>query len=164
MSRAFVTERDDRGDGFDLPEPVLPPGARNHITPEGATRLRAERDALAAELAELEVSAAPTATDRKRSVQGRLRYLDKRIATFVETPTADNPDRVVFGASVTVADPDGNERTVRIVGVDEVEPAKGLVSWVSPLAKAILGRAPGEVVTLRTPKGDEDLEIVGVSR
>ena len=73
-----------------------------------------------------------------------------------------NHDRVYFGATVTVADESGAERTVSIVGVDELDPARGRVSWISPIATALLKASVGDVVTLRTPRGNEELEILAI--
>ena len=69
---------------------------------------------------------------------------------------------MLFGATVRVADEDGNEKTYRIVGIDEADPARGQVSWIAPLSKALMGAKEGDVVTLRTPKGEEELEILSV--
>jgi len=73
-----------------------------------------------------------------------------------------NHDRVYFGATVTVADESGAERTVSIVGIDELDPTRGRVSWLSPIATALLKASVGDVVTLRTPRGTEELEIVAI--
>jgi transcription elongation factor GreB len=71
-------------------------------------------------------------------------------------------DRVYFGATVTVADESGGERTVSIVGVDELDPGRGRVSWISPIATALLKAQVGDVVTMRTPRGPEELEIIAI--
>jgi transcription elongation factor GreB len=80
----------------------------------------------------------------------------------VVDPRDQREDRVFFGATVTYADGEGREHTVSIVGTDEVDPARGRVSWVSPIAKAMLKAREGDLVTLRTPAGVEPLEIVAV--
>ena len=69
---------------------------------------------------------------------------------------------MLFGATIVLRDEDGKERTCRIVGVDEANPARGDVSWVSPLAKALLGATVGEVVTVRSPRGDEETEVIEI--
>jgi transcription elongation factor GreB len=71
-------------------------------------------------------------------------------------------ERVYFGATVTVADESGGERTVSIVGVDELDPGRGRVSWISPIATALLKASVGDVVTMRTPRGSEELEIIAI--
>ena len=75
---------------------------------------------------------------------------------------ADDADRVFFGATVTVRDQAGGQRTVSIVGIDEIDTARGYISWMSPMARALIKSREGDVVTLRTPGGDEELEIVEV--
>ena len=71
-------------------------------------------------------------------------------------------EKVYFGATVTVVDESGTERTVSIVGVDELDPARGRVSWISPIATALLKASVGDVVTMRTPRGNEELEVVDI--
>jgi transcription elongation factor GreB len=100
---------------------------------------------------------------RLREIDRRIRFLQKRLeAARVVDPLEQKGDRVVFGATVTVADEDGDERTYRIVGIDESEPTVGKVSWISPLAKTLMGARVGDGVTLRTPKGEEELEVLEV--
>ena len=177
MSKAFTKETDTEEDD---PESVsaLPAGSKNYMTLAGYGRLRAELDELVrSERPRIVETVAWAASNGDRSENGdyiygkrklreidrRIRFLSKRLdaAVVVENQGRD-PGRVFFGATVTVADEDGHERTLSIVGVDELDPAKGRVSWVSPVAKALMGAALGDVVTLRTPKGSEDLEIVAI--
>ena len=158
MSRAFVKE----GDGPEVvyrPEPVLPPGAPNLVTPEGERRFRDRASALAAERARLGDSGVDEA--RRRSVEDELRWLERRLATFVVTPPPATPERASFGTVVTLAGT--SSRTVRIVGADESDPAQGSVSWISPLGRALLGSSPGDTVVVPTPRGDEEWEVVSVS-
>jgi len=100
---------------------------------------------------------------RLREIERRIRYLMKRleIAEVVD-PRDQDQDRVFFGATVRYADAGGVERTVSIVGTDEVDPARGRVSWVSPVAKALLKARAGDAVTVSTPSGPEALEILDV--
>jgi transcription elongation factor GreB len=100
---------------------------------------------------------------RLREIDRRIRFLQKRLdeAEIID-PEKQRADRVVFGATVTVADEDGKAHVYAIVGVDESEPTKGKVSWISPLAKALMGAREGDAVTLRTPKGEEELEILKI--
>ncbi len=176
MSRAFVDEsaQQPHDDAPELKIP-LPPGARNYSTPRGAERLRAE-------LADLEQEERPRlmaaigqlrSTDRDAlAVQrGKLAEVDRRIEYLrqmcsrleVIDPAAQRGDRVVFGATVTVREkPAGTERTYRIVGVDEADPEKGHVSWVSPVARALVGARAGDTVTLKLPAGSAQLEVLSV--
>jgi transcription elongation factor GreB len=177
MSKAFVRESDDDGDEDLRAEAPVP--AKNYITPTGFARLDAERR----RLVERErpdvvraVSAAAANGDRSenadyiygkkrlREIDRRVRFLIKRleIASVVDNAGRDT-DQVFFGATVRFASRGGGERSVTIVGADGVDPARGRVSWVSPIARALLKARAGDAVTLRTPTGAEQLDIVEVS-
>lgn len=181
MSKAFTRESDSEDDDLDLApsaEIEIAPGAKNYITPAGYQRLKDEF----AELWEVErpklvdiIAWAAGNGDRSengdyqygkkrlREVDRRIRFLSKRLehAEVVDN-TGQDHDRVFFGATVTYADRAGRERTVSIVGMDEVDPARGRVSWVSPIAKALLKAREGDIVTLRTPGGVEELEVLEI--
>jgi transcription elongation factor GreB len=180
MSKAFTRESDG-DDEDDLPEESggLPITAKNYMTPEGFTRMREELDTfMRKERPEVVkvVSWAASNGDRSengdyiygkkrlREIDRRVRYLSKRLANaeVVDAAKRGKTDQVFFGATVTTANEKGEERTVKIVGVDEVDLAKGHVSWISPIAKALLRAEEGDVVKLRTPAGVEELEIVKV--
>lgn len=178
MSRAFVDEasadsRDEDAPEFKIP---LPPGARNYVTPEGAERLYSElktleateRPDLAAEI--LRLSRDPTNSDALATARRRLARLDRRIeylarmaglAEVVNRP-ASGYDRVRFGARVTVRYGDGATSTFRIVGVDESDPVAGLVGWTAPLARALMGRAPGENSVVLLPGGEKTVTVLAV--
>jgi len=184
MSKAFTKENDD-GDDDDLPEDMggLPATAKNYMTPEGFERLRDELNKLMRkerpEVVKV-VSWAAGNGDRSengdyiygkkrlREIDRRVRYLSKRLANAEVVDPATrakkgaNTDQVFFGATVTTANARDEERTIKIVGVDEVDLAKGHVSWISPIAKALMRAQEGDVVKLRTPNGVEELEIVKV--
>lgn len=160
MSRAFVKESEGDPD-VPIPEPVLPPGARNVITRGGAARLRAERGSLFARKVEIKAAGRTEDAAELREIERRLAYLDKRIPTFVEVEHQDSTDRVMFGCAVTVSG-DGGERTWRIVGVDEIDPENGDVSWASPIGRALIGAREGDVVIVRGPRGDEEVEITRI--
>jgi transcription elongation factor GreB len=101
---------------------------------------------------------------RLREIDRRIRFLSKRLERSEVVDPARRPktDQVFFGATVTWANSKGEERTIKIVGVDEVEPAKGHVSWISPVARALLRAYEGDVVKMRTPGGVEEIAIVKV--
>lgn len=179
MSKAFTRESDDADDD-ELPTPPdIAPGAKNYITPAGYARLRGELKGLVErERPEVvrTVSWAASNGDRSengdyiygkrrlREIDRRIRYLMKRleIADVVDRKVAD-PEQIFFGATVTYLESGGAERKVTIVGTDEVDPPTGRISWVSPVARALLKARLGDAVTLRTPAGPEELEIVDVS-
>jgi transcription elongation factor GreB len=154
MSRAFVDESASESREGDAPELKipLPPGAKNYVTPRGALMLRAELSDLLA-----------TAQPRLRETERRIEYLS-RMAALMEIiePGAEAPDRVVFGVAVSVLEEGQGERTYRIVGVDESDPAQGLVSWVSPIARAMKGKKVGETVTISLPAGSKTLTILSI--
>jgi transcription elongation factor GreB len=182
VSKAFTKEPDD-GDDDDLDleiasEPGRAAGFKNYITPAGYRRLNQELKKLweqdRPKLVET-ISWAASNGDRSengdyiygkrklREIDRRIRFLSKRLDSAVVVDNAGKShDRVFFGATVTVVGKDDRERTVSIVGVDELDPANGRVSWISPIAKALLKAAVGDVVTLRTPNGTEQLEIVEI--
>ena len=177
MSKAFTREGDAAEEEPEI-EPQTPPGAKNYITPAGHARLQSElKRLLEAERPELLKTIAWAASNgdrsenadyiygkrRLREIERRIRFLIKRleIAEVVD-PRDSDQEQAFFGATVTYADDMGNRHTVSIVGTDEVDPARGRVSWVSPIAKALLKAREGEAVTLRTPAGSEQLEIVEV--
>ena len=176
MSRAFVSE-DDQDHEEDIPEIriPLPPGARNYVTPEGARQLRTElnelvnsmRPKLAAAVAKITAGSGGGNIDTLRQERRRLRRIDRRIeylnrmaaiAEIVE-PQAQASDRVVFGATVTVSDQQHKVRTYQIVGVDESDPPNGKVSWISPLAKALIGARTGDEVKVVLPAGESRLRV-----
>ncbi len=168
MSRAFVRES-DVPQLPDLPPQVspLPAGAKNYVTAAGADRLKAE----AAKLLETErprLAAAPADDiDAKRALQlldQRLRYLQESIRTAELVPPFEGPaDIVRFGATVTVHEQDGTETAYRIVGVDELDIDRNWVSWLSPIARALVNARLRERVKFRTPRGEKELEVVRIA-
>jgi len=178
MSKAFVKESDSDDELEQEVAPALPPSGKNYITPAGYARLEAElRRLVEIERPEVVKTVAWAASlgdrsenadyiygkRRLREIDRRVRFLIKRLegAEIVHSSGRDT-DQVFFGATVRVKSASG-EKTVTIVGVDEVDPAHGRVSWVSPIAKALLKAREGERVTLRTPAGEEKLEILEVT-
>lgn len=166
---------DDEDDGT----PPIPPGSKNYITPNGFRRLKEEAlrllDRERPDLVKV-IQWAASNGDRSenadyiygkrrlREIDRRIRFLTKRMdAAEVIDPTArEQTDRVFFGATVTVSDEDGNENTYSIVGIDEADVTRGRISWISPLARALLKRQEGEQFSFRAPAGDQLLEIVKV--
>jgi transcription elongation factor GreB len=170
MSRAFTRE-DDARDAV-LPKPVspLPPGARNYLTPLGAQRLReelarlteTERPRLIAASSE-EGGRGADAKEELQRVETRLAYLQQSLATAeVVAPPLPPHEIVRFGATVTVRDAKGIESTYRIVGVDEADFSRDEVSWLAPIARALLNARLGQKVPFKFPSGQSTLEIVGI--
>ena len=176
MSKAFVRESEDDGEG-PRAEPAPPP-EKNYISPAGYARLKAElKQLVGIERPEVVRTVSWAAKNGDRSENGdylygkkRLREIDRRVrflikrleaAEVVDTAGRDS-DQVFFGSSVKIRTREGGRRTVTIVGVDEVDSAKGRVSWISPVARALLKARAGDRVTLKTPGGPEELEILDV--
>jgi transcription elongation factor GreB len=156
MSKAFTREDDDAPERAPVaPAPVLPPGTRNLLTPAGAARLRQELEQLTAARG----GPAWSATQEQRLAALRAGLADAEIVPAPPPPW----EQVHFGATVTVRTAAGNEERYRIVGVAEADPAHDAVSWISPIARALLNRRVGERVLFRFPSGEEPLEIVAVS-
>lgn len=169
---------DDHDD--ELPASLkLPSGAKNYMTPAGQQRLYEELEQLwKVERPVLVNTITWAASNGDRSENGdyiygkkRLREVDKRVrflrrrldlSVVVDPAQRQQCDQVFFGATVTVCDNEGSEQTYSIVGVDEADVARGHISWVSPLAMTLLKQREGDVVSLRTPTGVKELEIVQV--
>jgi len=182
MSKAFTREQDvelDEEIGVASP---LPAGTRNYMTPGGFGRLKAELARLVdRERPEVVATVAWAAGNGDRSENGdyiygkkRLREIDRRIRFLVgrldkaevvdpqARREADNADQIFFGATVRLSDSRGREWTVSIVGVDEIDTARGYISWMSPMARALIKARAGDTVTLKTPGGVELIEILDV--
>jgi transcription elongation factor GreB len=181
MSKAFTRETDgddDDEEGGGLPP--LPAGGKNYITPQGYARLRTELLQLIDEERPKVVEVVHWAASngdrsengdyiygkkRLREIDRRIRFLTKRleIAEVTDPSLHHGHDQVFFGATVTYSDEDtGQERTVTILGIDEADSAHGQVSWISPIARALLKAREGEVVKLVTPAGAKEVEILKV--
>ncbi|OIQ81533.1 transcription elongation factor GreB [mine drainage metagenome] len=179
MSKAFTreTDTDDDDDAPALPE--LPAGTKNYITPAGYARLRAELKALVErerpQVVET-VSWAASNGDRSengdyiygkkrlREIDRRIRFLGKRLdkAEVVDPARQHGNDRVYFGATVRYLEDGSAEREVTIVGIDEVDLARGAISWISPVARVLLKSRVGDVVQLPAPGGVLELEVLDV--
>lgn len=169
----------DSSDDEDAGAPALPPGTRNYITPQGYARLRAEllhlMDQERPQVVEVVHWAASNGDrsengdylygkKRLREIDRRIRFLTRRleIAEVAEPSVHHGRDQVFFGATVRYADSAGLEREVTILGVDEADSARGQVSWISPIARALLKAREGDVVKLQTPAGPQEIEVLEV--
>jgi transcription elongation factor GreB len=180
MNKAFVKEsNDDNDDDLDVAPTDVPAGAKNYITPGGYRRMRDELlhliDEARPDVVKL-VSWAASNGDRSengdyiygkrrlREIDRRIRFLTKRLdlAEVVNSSKQENTEQVFFGATVDYATGDGESHTVKIVGVDEVDLDQGHVSWVSPIARALLKAKIGDQVTLHTPAGPEPIDVLDV--
>jgi transcription elongation factor GreB len=167
MSKAFTRESDDAPEP--RPRPRLdssrPPGTKNYLTPDGARRLQEELNRLIQERST--VMASPKDSNERRQVttlDERILQLQQSLQTAVIAPAAAPPwEHVRFGATVTVRDASGAETRYRIVGVDETDLDRNWVSWLSPLARALLNARIGQHVRFKLPAGEEQLEVVGIT-
>jgi transcription elongation factor GreB len=179
MNKAFVKESDGDDDD-DGGLPPIPPGAKNYITPQGYQRIREELlQLIDTERPEVVKIVHWAASNGDRSENGdyiygkrRLRELDRRIrfltkrldlAEVVDPSIHHGSDQVFFGATVTYLNSAGSEQSITIVGIDELDPLKGKISWVSPVARALTKSREGDVITLTTPAGVDELEILSVT-
>lgn len=185
MSKAFTRESDagddESADGASEDGAgALPAGARNYMTPQGHARLRQEWTALMDQERPRVVEAVHWAAKngdrsengdylygkkRLREIDRRIRFLTRRLelAEVADPSVHHGGDQVFFGATVTYAEADGTERTVTILGIDEADSLKGQVSWVAPVARALLKARVGDAVRLVTPAGVQTLDVLSVS-
>jgi transcription elongation factor GreB len=179
MSKAFTKESEAEAD-FEDEIPALPAGTKNYITPEGLRRLQDE-------FAQLQKTERPKTVEtvswaagngdrsengdyiygkrRLREIDRRMRFLRKRmeIAEVVDPARQKNRERVYFGATVVYRNARDEQKTVRIVGIDEAGSERNEASWISPIAKALLKAGEGDIVEVRTPKGVERIEILKIT-
>jgi transcription elongation factor GreB len=180
MNKAFVKESDgDEDDEALALAQAIPAGAKNYITPAGYQRIREELlqliDVDRPEVVKI-VHWAASNGDRSengdyiygkrrlREIDRRIRFLTKRmdLAAVVDPSVHHGSEKVFFGATVTYRNQAGETHTITIVGIDELDPLKGKISWVSPVARAITKAQVGDLVTLATPHGTEELELLEV--
>lgn len=178
MSKAFVNENQQaEEEEFGVPE--IPAGIKNYMTPEGHLRMKTELlrliDVDRPEVVKI-VSWAASNGDRSengdylygkrrlREIDRRIRFLTKRLdlAEVVDASLHHGSEQIFFGATVTYENQDGEQTTVRIVGIDEIDPLKGMVSWISPIARALIKARIGDSVRLMTPSGGQELDILEV--
>jgi transcription elongation factor GreB len=181
MNKAFVKETEGDGDDEELAlQQASPAGAKNYITPAGYQRIKDELlqliDVERPEVVKV-VHWAASNGDRSengdyiygkrrlREIDRRIRFLTKRleIAEVADPAVHHGSDQVFFGATVTYADEAGEERTVTILGIDEADAMNGQVSWISPIARALLKAREGDVVKLVTPAGVQEVDVLKVA-
>lgn len=179
MNKAFVRESDSDDEEDISPSLKLPPGTRNYITPSGHARLKDELEHLVKRerphVVEVVAWAASNGDRsengdyiygkrRLREIDRRIRFLTKRIenAEVVDPLRQGNNDQIFFGARVTIAEADGVENTYTIVGVDETDVAQGRISWISPLARALIKAREGDLIRFQSPVGVREIEVLEV--
>ena len=177
MSKAFTKENDSEDDEPEL-SPKLPVEVKNYITPLGLARLKTElHELLSKTRPDLVQVVSWAAGNGDRSENGdylygkkRLREIDRRIRFLTQRleiaevidPVTVKSKQIQFGASITYLNEEGQTKKISIVGIDESNPAQGKISWISPLAKSLLNHLANDVVSFKSPKGEEELEIVSV--
>ncbi|QDX79813.1 transcription elongation factor GreB [Denitratisoma sp. DHT3] len=179
MSKAFTRETDQDEDDGEVAAPALPPGTRNYMTRRGHRLLREEFEHLVKverpNLVQV-VSWAAGNGDRSengdyiygkkrlREIDRRLRFLTKRLdsAVVVDPAEQENVDQVFFGATVTICDEEGAEARYQIVGIDEADVGAGMISWISPLARALMKSREGDLVRFQSPQGWREIEILEI--
>jgi transcription elongation factor GreB len=164
VSRAFTKEDDAGAAPIVAPRAPLPAGTPNYVTARGLAALRSELARLLEERGELERGEPEAQRARLgAALAQRIVELEARLATaeLVEAP-AEKRDEVRFGASVELRHDDGRKRAIRIVGVDEANAGDGRIAFIAPLARALLGKKRGEFASVRTPQGDDEVEILAV--
>jgi transcription elongation factor GreB len=179
MNKAFVREDAPEEDDEEAGMPPLPSGGKNYMTPAGHARLQAELYYLVkTERPEVVnvVSWAAGNGDRSengdyiygkkrlREIDRRIRFLTKRLehCEVVDPRMQENTECVFFGATVTLADEGGNESVYSIVGMDEADPGRGRISWISPLARALIKARLGDTIRFQAPGGMRELEIIAI--
>ncbi|GIZ53973.1 transcription elongation factor GreB [Noviherbaspirillum aridicola] len=180
MNKAFVKESEgDEDDDLEAGVPAIPAGTKNYMTPDGHRRMKEELlhliDVERPEVVRV-VSWAASNGDRSengdylygkkrlREIDRRIRFLTKRLdrAEVVDPSVHHGSDQIFFGATVTYENLAGEEHTVTIVGIDELDPLNGKISWISPVARALTKMREGDSVSLKTPSGMDELTILDV--
>ncbi len=179
MSRAFVSDSDGQFEEEEVPEirNPLPPGAKNYMTPAGAQKLKEElkdlnenqRPSIVDEISRLSGGVSNPERNATLVQRRKVRELDRRIAYLSELVRMlevvdlrnQDPTRVAFGARVTV-EQDNSRKSYQIVGVEESDPSRGLVSWVSPIAKSLMTKHVGDSFLLKLPTGDSKITILEI--
>ena len=180
MSKAFTREPTVDNDEDEAGLPPIPTGGKNYITPQGYARMRTELLTLidderpkVVEIVHWAASNGDRSENgdyiygkkRLREIDRRIRFLTKRmeLASVTDPAVHFGSDQVFFGATVTYEDDQGIAKTITILGIDEADSLNAQVSWVSPIARALLKSRVGDVVRLQTPAGMQDIEVIQVS-
>ena len=180
MTKAFVKNEDADDDEELVPSLAIPQGARNYITPGGHTKLKTELDHLlrverphVVEVVHWAASNGDRSENgdyiygkrRLREIDRRIRFLTRRLdlAEVVDpAERRENLDQVFFGATVTIGDEAGDEQVYQIVGIDETDFARGRISWISPLARALIKAREGDLVRFQSPAGIREIDVLSV--
>ena len=166
MSKAFIRESDDESGAEEIPSfrSQLPPGISNYITREGADGLKQRlNDLLEKKAALVSTRTAGAAAEvDQRKIESAIRKLQQTLDSVIVAEVPADQEKVAFGATVTVRHGNGEEAAYHIAGMEEAEPERGSISWISPLARAMLSRRVGDQITFRSPAGDEVLTILSV--
>jgi transcription elongation factor GreB len=180
VNKAFTREASPEEEDDDAGLPPIPSVGKNYITPQGYARIRSELLQLIDEERPKVVEIVHWAASngdrsengdyiygkkRLREIDRRIRFLTKRmeLASVTDPAVHFGSDQVFFGATVTYEDELGNAKTITILGIDESDSLNAQVSWVSPIARALLKSKVGDVVRLQTPAGIQDIEVIQVS-
>ncbi|NBO41964.1 MAG: transcription elongation factor GreB [Betaproteobacteria bacterium] len=180
MSKAFTREVNSEDDDEDAGLAAIPSGSKNYITPQGYARMRTELLALidderpkVVEIVHWAASNGDRSENgdyiygkkRLREIDRRIRFLTKRLelASVTDPAVHFGSDQVFFGATVTYEDDQGHAKTITILGIDEADSLNAQVSWVSPIARALLKSKVGDMVRLQTPAGTQDIEVIQVA-
>jgi len=180
MSKAFTREVNSEDDDEDEGLAAIPSGSKNYITPQGYARMRTELLALIGDERPKVVEIVHWAASngdrsengdyiygkkRLREIDRRIRFLTKRLelASVTDPAVHFGSDQVFFGATVTYEDDQGHAKTITILGIDEADSLNAQVSWVSPIARALLKSKVGDMVRLQTPAGTQDIEVIQVA-
>ena len=155
VSKAFTRESDDADEPFAAPRAPLPPGTQNYITPKGAAKIQAELNRL------VEAKRNQAAETQNRGADARIQYLQNLIASFVVVEPSGS-EVVRFGSTVRILQ-NGGEEIYRIVGVDEIDLDRNHISWLSPLARALMSKRVGEKIEFRAPAGLQQLQIEAIN-
>jgi len=178
MNKAFVRENEDQEDEEFASSPVLP-GNKNYMTTTGYALLQSELEQLVKSERPALVQTVSWAAGngdrsengdyiygkkRLREIDRRIRYLMKRLenAVVVDPAKQENQDQVFFSATVSIADADGSESSYQIVGVDEADAAAGCISWISPLAQALMKAREGDMIRFQSPAGLREIEVLSI--
>ena len=173
MNKAFVKDDAPEEEEAHASAPALPHGTKNYMTRRGYALLKAELEQLVRserpELVQVVSWAAKNGDyiygkKRLREIDRRIRFLMKRLETsvLVDPAKQENAEQVFFGATVTVSEAGGTHATYQIVGIDEADAGQGMISWISPLAKALLKAREGDTVRFHSPAGPREMEIVEI--